>query len=101
MNYSSRNTFYNHTKRKDLSLIILQRYGRVLRYDFSSNIEEISDLMLHEDPTHYLPTPTDIADAISQRDFYHKLYMELLEKLRELERDNAALRNEKPGSKKR
>ena len=101
MNYSSRNTFYNHTKKEDLSLAILIRYSKVFRYDFSSDIEEINDFVVREEEPSYLPPPANLADATSQRDFYHKLYMGLLEQVRQLEKENASFKNEKQGGKKK
>jgi hypothetical protein len=98
MNYASRNTFYSHLKKADLSLGLLKRYGRVLKYDFSEDIDEIDGLKLEEEVPSYLRAPLNLEDATSQRDFYHRLYMELLEQVRRLEAENALLR--KDGSNK-
>lgn len=100
MNYSSRNTFYGHTRKKDLPLPILARYGRVFKYDFSDDIEEMNEIKVHEEEHVYLKAPIDLEDATSQRDFYHKLYMDLLEKVRALEKENAVLRSDKGFGKK-
>ncbi|MBC7934567.1 MAG: hypothetical protein H7Y86_04290 [Rhizobacter sp.] len=100
MNYASRNTFYNHTKKEDLSLAILLRYSKVFRYDFSADVAEINDFIVQEEEPSYLPPPLNLVDATSQRDFYHKLYMALLEQVRQLEKENTALKNDKPGLKR-
>ena len=94
MNYASRNTFYSHLKKADLSAGLLKRYGRVLKYDFSDDIEELSDLKFEEEVPHYLKAPLNLEDATSQRDFYHRLYMELLEEVRRLEAENATLKKD-------
>jgi len=94
MNYASRNTFYSHLKKPDLSLGLLKRYGRVLKYDFSDDIDEIDELRLEEEISPYLTAPLNLEDATSQRDFYHRLYMELLEQVRKLEAENASLRKD-------
>lgn len=91
MGYSSRNTFYSHLKKHDLSLALLKRYGRVLHYDFSTNIEEMSNFKFAEEIP-LLKPPVNQKDATNQRDYYHRLYMELLEEKRKLEEENAALK---------
>ncbi len=92
MKYASRNTYYSHTKDPNLSLALLKRYSVILRYDFSEDIAEMSTLVVEEEIPSYLPAPVDLQDAISQRDYYHRLYFELLEKLRKLELENRSLR---------
>lgn len=103
MNYSSRNTFYSHLKKRDLSLALLKRYGRVLRYDFSTDIEEMDDYKFEEDEPSYLKAPLNLEDATNQRDFYHRLYMELLEEKRRLEEEYASLKKDmdKTGTRKK
>ena len=94
MNYGSRNTFYSHLKKAELSLGLLKRYGRVLQYDFSQDIDEMSELKLEEEVPSYLRAPLNLEDATNQRDFYHRLYMELLEEVRRLEAEYVALKKE-------
>ena len=100
MKYKSRNTFYSHVKKADLSLIILSRYGRVLRYDFAADIEEMNQFKLQEEEPGYLKGPSSLEQAVSQRDYYHKLYMDLLEKVRSLEEENEILKQQFTGKKK-
>ena len=101
MNYTSRNTFYDHTKKKDLSLALLLRYGKILKYDFSVDIEEMEELNFQEGEPPYLKAPQTLEEATSQRDFYHKSYMELLERVRELEQEISGLRGSKGPLKKK
>lgn len=84
MHYASRNTFYNHTRREDLSVAILKRYGRVLGYDFSQDIPEVEDYGIKETDVNYLTEPKTKEEATRQRDFYLKLYMSQLEEFRKL-----------------
>lgn len=101
MKYTSRNTYYNHIKQEDLSLAILSRYGKVLRYDFGEEIEELKSLVIQEEETGYLKSPSGIEEATNQRDFYHKMYMELLEKVRSLEAELSLLRGQQQGGNKK
>lgn len=85
MHYSSRNTYYYHTRQPNLSLLILKKYGKAINYDFSADLgEPKQQLVLEEDPT-YLVTPQTLEEAVKQRDFYWRLYMHQLESYRKLE----------------
>ncbi len=103
MKFRSRNTYYNHTKDPVLPVKTLMRYGKVLRYDFSQDISGMDKLVLEDGFAPYLPAPFDLEDATEQRDYYHRLYNELLEKVRRLESENAGLKKlqtDKPVLKK-
>lgn len=95
LKYNSRNSFYNHTRNPDLSLAILAKYGRLFNYDFSVDIEEMKVFSLKEDQSLYADNPKSRADAINQRDYYRELYMELLEKVRELKQEISELKAQK------
>ncbi|MCP9749592.1 hypothetical protein EGI32_01250 [Ferruginibacter sp. HRS2-29] len=95
LKYNSRNSFYNHTRNPDLSLAILARYGKLFNYDFSVDIEEMKAFSVKEDEGHYTNNPKSRADAINQRDYYKDLYMELLEKVRELKQEISELKAQK------
>jgi hypothetical protein len=84
LGYSSRNTYYRHISTPDLSLDILQRYGKAIHYDFSIDLNPQSLTGTGENPPVYLPVPETIEEAISQRDFYWRKYNEQLEQYRKL-----------------
>lgn len=97
MGYSSRNTYYNHTQKQQLSFKILERYGKVLKVDFAQEIDELKPFTASEPETTYLGTPSTIEDAIRQRDYYVKLYWEKLEEFRKLEEELKTFKQEKKG----
>lgn len=92
MNYASRNTYYSHLKRADLSPGLLKRYGRILNYDFSADIPELEGLQIEEPAPAFLKAPFNLEDATSQRDYYYRLFIDLLERVRVLEEENAKLK---------
>ena len=81
----SRGAYYTHIKRADLSDKILQKYAKVLHYDFSADIPEFSRSIIEEAETPYLTKPETIQEAIAQRDYYIKKYIELLDEYRKLQ----------------
>lgn len=87
LGYTSRNTFYYHTKQAALSLLILEKYGKVIRHNFADEIPEMESPVLKELDSEYLTRPETIEEAIRQRDFYFKQYLKLLEDIRRLEEE--------------
>lgn len=80
----SRGAYYNHIKRPDLSDKILEKYGHAIRYDFSADIPEFKGSPIAEPEILYLTKPRTIEEAIEQRDYYIKKYIQLLEDYRKL-----------------
>ncbi|MEO6130005.1 MAG: hypothetical protein ABIP30_16770 [Ferruginibacter sp.] len=95
MGYGSRNTYYNHIKQPELSLVILKKYSHALKYDFSSEIKEMTGFILSEEEESYISVPKTIEEAVRQRDFYVKLYMSQLELYRKLQEENLGLKEKK------
>jgi hypothetical protein len=85
MHYSSRNTYYYHTRQPNLSLLILKKYGKAISHDFSIELGEPRQQLVSEDDPTYLIAPQTLEEAVKQRDFYWKLYMHQLESYRKLE----------------
>jgi hypothetical protein len=81
----SRGSYYNHIKKADLDDVILQKYGRAIPYDFSNDIPDLKIQTLSEpDDSAYFTKPQTLDEAIEQRDYYIKKYMELLEDYKRL-----------------
>jgi AcrR family transcriptional regulator len=70
----SRMSFYNHVKDKDLSLAVLQGYGRAMGYDFSRDLTDIRDVeqILGIEPL-------TLEEAILQADAWRDRFFQLLE----------------------
>lgn len=84
LGYSSRNTYYRHISTANLSLEILQRYGKAIHYDFTFDLNPQIYSEAAETPPVYLAIPGTMEEAISQRDFYWRKYNEQLEQYRKL-----------------
>jgi AcrR family transcriptional regulator len=76
----NRTTFYNHILNPDLPYHILERYGRVLKFDFTTKIPEMQKFKNFEDPAVLYQTPDTIEEVLLQRDIWRDRYYELLEK---------------------
>ncbi|MDB5200854.1 MAG: hypothetical protein JWQ27_263 [Ferruginibacter sp.] len=79
-------------KNPNLSLAILKKYEAVLKYSFADEIEELADFNLSEQDLGYTSEPKSKDEAIRQRDFYIKLYMELLEDFRKIKEELEGLK---------
>ncbi|HVZ98027.1 MAG TPA: hypothetical protein VG847_14190 [Chitinophagaceae bacterium] len=75
-----RSTFYLHTKRADLSLEILAKYEKAIRYDFSDEIPEMNKFALDEEQPDYGKEPVTLQEAIKQLAECKDKYLALLEK---------------------
>lgn len=80
-------TYYAHIKQSHLELDILKRYAKALNHDFSNEIPEMKDYHVSEPEDNYLETPSSIAEATRQRDYFVKLYLAKLEEIRKLEEE--------------
>jgi hypothetical protein len=80
MGYASRNTFYNHTRKSNLSLTILDRYAKVLKFDFSNEVEGLNNLVVSEPDVKYLTKPTNFEDALERIEYWRSRFYEELEK---------------------
>ncbi|MCA0383652.1 MAG: hypothetical protein LCH58_15945 [Bacteroidetes bacterium] len=84
LHYKSRSTIYDHFKKEILSEKVLLRYAKVLK---SADIYSISGVSQQKVEIHNgLAKPSSIDEAVEQRDYYYKLYLESLEKIRLLKR---------------
>ncbi len=76
----NRTTFYNHIVNPELPFHILERYGRVLNFDFTAKIPEMQKFKNFEDPAVLYKTPDTLEEVLLQRDIWRDRYYELLEK---------------------
>ena len=96
MGYSSRTVYYRHIKNPNLKAAIIDRYSKVIRYDFSFDLQEPGLSKAAESAEVYLPVPETFEEAISQRDFYWKKYNEQLEEYRKLKTQYSMLLQQTP-----
>ena len=75
----SRGTFYNHIEDPNLPFDILEKYGKALAYDFTTEIPEMTKYAF-EEPAEMYGQPSTIEEAIKQRDYWKDKYIALLEK---------------------
>ena len=75
----SRGTFYNHVEDPNLPFEILERYGKVLGYDFTADIPEMTKYTF-EEPVEIYGPPSTLEEAIKQVDYWRNKYIALLEK---------------------
>jgi hypothetical protein len=80
----SRGAYYNHIKKADLPDKILEKYARVIQYDFSEDIPDFKASVTAEPEMPYLTKPHSLEEAIEQRDYYITKYIELLEEYRKM-----------------
>lgn len=78
----SRSSYYNHITEPDLSLEILLKYGKVLKYNFIEEFPELIKNVVEESSTKYTldSKPETIEEAIHQLNIWKEKYFELLEK---------------------
>jgi predicted transcriptional regulator len=72
----SRTTFYNHINKKDLSLDIIAKYGRIIGYDFSADFPEIK----RTEAFINTKEPKTFEEAIAERNTWREKYYDVLEK---------------------
>ena len=75
----SRGTFYNHIEDPNLPLEVLEKYGKALGYDFTTDLPEMSKYTFEEPSEVYGQQPSTIEEAIKQRDYWKDKYIALLE----------------------
>ncbi len=85
----SRGTYYNHIEDPDLSLDLLEQYGKVLNYDFTEDVTGMQKYST-DDPVEPYNEPKNMEEAIRQRDYWRKKsdhwkdkYIELLEEMKQ------------------
>lgn len=76
----NRTTFYNHIVNPDLPFHILERYAKVLQFDFATVIPEMGRFKRFEEPNTLYKTPENIDEAMQQRDAWKERYYDLLER---------------------
>ncbi len=81
----SRGTYYNHIQDPDLPFDLLERYGKILDYDFTNDFTEMHKYTL-EEPSAPYGEPSTLEEAIKQRDYWRSQtdhwknkYIQLLE----------------------
>jgi hypothetical protein len=86
----SRGTFYNHRDDPNLSFEDLERYGKVMGYDFTNDFPEMQKYVV-EEPVAPYGEPKTFDEAIKQRDYWRNQtdifknkYLESLEKYNRL-----------------
>lgn len=82
----SRGTFYNHIQNPNLSFELLERYGRILDYDFTNDFPEMEKYTVDEPIVPY-GEPATLDEAIRQRDTWKDKYLRILEKYNKLIED--------------
>lgn len=82
----SRSTFYNHKEDPKLSFEVLEKYGKVLGYDFTNDLSDMQKYVV-EEPLAPYGEPKTFDEAIKQKDYWRNQtdnwkdkYLELLEK---------------------
>lgn len=80
----NRTTFYNHIVNPLLPFHILERYSKVLHYDFATVIPEIERFQRFEEPNALYKIPKSIEDVIKQRDAWRERYYDLLERYNDM-----------------
>jgi AcrR family transcriptional regulator len=96
LGYSSRNTFYRHIKDADLAEAILKRYGKVIRHNFAFDIDFTGPASIVSDNDQpYLPEPKTFEEALTQRNFFWKLYQQKVKDYNDLEETYLALLEKK------
>jgi hypothetical protein len=75
----SRGTYYNHIEDPELSFELLERYGKILKYDFTADFPEMQKYALEESIETYGP-PSTFEEAVNQMAYYKEKYYQLLEK---------------------
>ena len=67
----SRGTYYNHVATADLPFELLERYGKILKYDFSADFPDMKSYTF-EEPIEAYGEPSTLEEAIRQRDHWKK-----------------------------
>jgi len=75
----SRGTYYNHIEDPNLSFELLERYGKILKYDFTADFPEMQKYALEESVENY-GAPSTFEEAVNQMSYYKEKYFQLLEK---------------------
>ncbi|MBC7747928.1 MAG: helix-turn-helix transcriptional regulator [Methylotenera sp.] len=76
----NRSTFYNHIINPDLPFHILERYAKVLQFDFATVIPEMGRFQRFEEPSALYKIPDNLDEAMQQRDAWRERYYDLLER---------------------
>lgn len=75
----SRSSYYNHVADPNLPDEVLIRYGKVLKYDFTTEIPGLSKYQFNDEIVPR-PKPKTFDEAIADRDYWRDKYIALLEK---------------------
>jgi hypothetical protein len=79
-----RTTVYLHFAKPDLDYLILLKYGKALKHDFSQEFPEMSDMIaMIEEPLSDYKVLT-VAEALKERDYWKDKYIHLLESYNEI-----------------
>lgn len=91
----NRTTFYNHIENPVLPYHVLEKYAKVLAYDFIKFIPEMEKFKQFEEPSTLYKKPETIEEAIDQREHWKNRYYELLERYNDLMEKLLKSNNEK------
>jgi hypothetical protein len=76
----SRGTYYNHISKPDLSIELLEDYGKLIRYDFTQDLPSMRNYIL-EEPEGVYGEPRTLKQAIEQRNYWRDKYYKLCDKV--------------------
>lgn len=75
----SRGTYYNHKDDPNLPFEDIEKYGKILGYDFTSDFPEMHKYAF-EEPIAPYGNPKNFDEAVKQKDYWKDKYLNLLEK---------------------
>lgn len=78
-------TLYRHFDKDTLPFHTIRRYGKAMSHDFRKEFPEMAEdfELVMEPETEYMTTTT-LASCMEQRDYWHKKYVDLLERHNDL-----------------
>lgn len=79
----SRASYYNHIEDPHLSYEVLQRYGKAIKYDFTTEFDEMRKYVFDGAEEYRLP-PKTFEEALEERDYWRNKYLHLLERHNQL-----------------
>jgi AcrR family transcriptional regulator len=87
----SRSSFYKHIEKEDLDYAILERYGKVLGYDFTKDFPKMGKYMFFEKDL--LLKPVDYNEALESLEVLQRKHYELLEEHLKLQKKYEQLKS--------
>ena len=78
--YKNRASYYAHVAKSDLSLDILMKYAKALKYDLREHFPEMNHLLTDDPAIQYTKPPETFEDALSHTAYWRDKYYAILEK---------------------